>query len=67
MVLYSVRVVCLSYYFLSHLLGRLSYNKLFTDCAGAIFYSLMKLALETPHSSPSKFFNVFIISFVFFP
>nr|XP_023927912.1 translation initiation factor eIF-2B subunit epsilon-like [Quercus suber] len=36
---------------------RLSYNKLFTDCAGAIFYSLMKLALETPHSSPSELCN----------
>ncbi|KAF3968848.1 hypothetical protein ACB098_03G050900 [Castanea mollissima] len=36
---------------------RLSYNKLFTDCAGAIFYSLMKLALEIPHSSPSELCN----------
>ncbi|KAL6211352.1 hypothetical protein ACLB2K_016579 [Fragaria x ananassa] len=29
---------------------RLSYNKQTADCAGAIFYSMMKLALETSHS-----------------
>ncbi|CAN6575553.1 unnamed protein product [Malus baccata var. baccata] len=29
---------------------RLSYNKVAADCAGALFYSMMKLALETPHS-----------------
>ena len=29
------------------------------DAAGAIFYSMMKLSLETPHSSPSKFFYCF--------
>lgn len=33
---------------------RLSYNRLAADCAGAIFYSMMKLALETPHSSASE-------------
>ncbi|XP_040999622.1 translation initiation factor eIF-2B subunit epsilon isoform X2 [Juglans microcarpa x Juglans regia] len=36
---------------------RLSYNKLFADCAGAIFYSMMKLALETPHTSASELCN----------
>ncbi|KAB1212650.1 putative translation initiation factor eIF-2B subunit epsilon [Morella rubra] len=36
---------------------RLSFNKIFADCAGAIFYSLMKLALETPHNSPSELCN----------
>uniref|UniRef100_A0A803KMQ2 Translation initiation factor eIF2B subunit epsilon n=1 Tax=Chenopodium quinoa TaxID=63459 RepID=A0A803KMQ2_CHEQI len=30
---------------------RLSYNMAATDCAGALFYSVMKLAVETPHSS----------------
>lgn len=33
---------------------RLSYNKVAADCAGGLFYSLMKLALETPHDSASK-------------
>lgn len=27
------------------------------DCAGAIFYSVMKLAVETAHSSNSEFFH----------
>ncbi|XP_050115264.1 uncharacterized protein LOC126593281 isoform X4 [Malus sylvestris] len=31
---------------------RLSYNKVAADCAGALFYSMMKLALETPYGSP---------------
>nr|GLL39516.1 translation initiation factor eIF-2B subunit epsilon-like [Ipomoea trifida]GMD55934.1 translation initiation factor eIF-2B subunit epsilon-like [Ipomoea batatas] len=31
---------------------RLSYNKASEDCAGALFYSIMKYALDTPHSSP---------------
>ncbi|CAN6451581.1 unnamed protein product [Victoria cruziana] len=30
---------------------RLAYNMTFSDCAGAIFYSLMKLALESSHNS----------------
>ncbi|KAK6915488.1 W2 domain, partial [Dillenia turbinata] len=34
--------------------SRLSYNMSFVDCAGAIFYSIMKLALETPHNSTSE-------------
>lgn len=33
---------------------RLASNKSFTDCAGAIFYSLMNRALETPHNSTSE-------------
>ncbi|TQD70650.1 hypothetical protein C1H46_043820 [Malus baccata] len=33
---------------------RLSYNKVAADCAGALFYSMMKLALETPHDSPGE-------------
>ncbi|KAK9292183.1 hypothetical protein L1049_020143 [Liquidambar formosana] len=33
---------------------RLSSNMTSTDCAGALFYSVMKLALETAHSSTSE-------------
>ncbi|KAF5946068.1 hypothetical protein HYC85_016296 [Camellia sinensis] len=33
---------------------RLSYNKTSVDCASALFYSMMKMALETPHSSTSE-------------
>ncbi|KAM2892581.1 hypothetical protein COP2_010721 [Malus domestica] len=33
---------------------RLSYNKVAADCAGALFYSMMKLALETPYGSPGE-------------
>ncbi|KAJ4966567.1 hypothetical protein NE237_018416 [Protea cynaroides] len=33
---------------------RLSYNLSSSHCAGAIFYSVMKLALETPHASNSE-------------
>ncbi|KAG8383770.1 hypothetical protein BUALT_Bualt04G0048300 [Buddleja alternifolia] len=33
---------------------RLSYNLTTTDCAGALFYAMMKLALDTAHSSPGK-------------
>ncbi|KAJ7973419.1 Translation initiation factor eIF-2B subunit epsilon [Quillaja saponaria] len=33
---------------------RLSYNKEAADCAGAIFFSMMKLALETPHTSVNE-------------
>ncbi|KAM7476945.1 hypothetical protein LguiB_024188 [Lonicera macranthoides] len=32
---------------------RLSYNMTSVDCASALFYSMMKLALDLPHSSPS--------------
>lgn len=27
------------------------------DCASALFYSMMKLALDLPHGSPSKLFS----------
>ncbi|XP_027348978.1 translation initiation factor eIF-2B subunit epsilon isoform X1 [Abrus precatorius] len=30
---------------------KLSYNKLTADCAGAVFYAMMKHALDRPHSS----------------
>ncbi|XP_076893546.1 uncharacterized protein LOC143545562 [Bidens hawaiensis] len=33
---------------------RLSYNMGLEDCASALFYSMMKLALETPHNSPAS-------------
>ncbi|KAJ7978051.1 Translation initiation factor eIF-2B subunit epsilon [Quillaja saponaria] len=33
---------------------RLSYNKEAADCAGAIFFSMMKLALEAPHTSANE-------------
>ncbi|XP_038990853.1 translation initiation factor eIF-2B subunit epsilon isoform X2 [Hibiscus syriacus] len=33
---------------------RLSYNMASVDCAGAIFYSMMKLAVESPHNSASE-------------
>ncbi|XP_050367025.1 uncharacterized protein LOC126785390 [Argentina anserina] len=33
---------------------RLSYNKQTADCAGAILYSMMKMALETPHNSADE-------------
>ncbi|XP_042515353.1 translation initiation factor eIF-2B subunit epsilon-like [Macadamia integrifolia] len=36
---------------------RLSYNLSSTHCAGAIFYSVMKLAVETPHASNSELFK----------
>ncbi|PSS24876.1 Translation initiation factor eIF-2B subunit epsilon like [Actinidia chinensis var. chinensis] len=36
---------------------RLSYNKTSVDCAGALFYSMMKLAIETPHSSAGDLIN----------
>ncbi|KAM7273523.1 hypothetical protein ACFE04_028187 [Oxalis oulophora] len=36
---------------------RLSYNMTATDCASALFYSMLKLALETPHSSASELFE----------
>lgn len=35
---------------------RLSYNKTSVDCASALFYSMMKLAIETPHSSTSELY-----------
>ncbi|KAL6566007.1 hypothetical protein OROHE_005062 [Orobanche hederae] len=33
---------------------RLSYNLTSTDCAGALFYAMMKLALDTSHASPGE-------------
>ncbi|XP_052190003.1 uncharacterized protein LOC127799817 isoform X2 [Diospyros lotus] len=36
---------------------RLSYNKTSVDCASALFYSMMKLALETLHSSTRELLN----------
>ncbi|XP_016442154.1 uncharacterized protein LOC107767614 [Nicotiana tabacum] len=33
---------------------RLSYNMTSADCAGALFYSVMKLALDSPHDSPNE-------------
>ncbi|RDX99323.1 Translation initiation factor eIF-2B subunit epsilon, partial [Mucuna pruriens] len=30
---------------------KLSYNKLTADCAGAVFYAMLKYVLDTPHSS----------------
>lgn len=33
---------------------RLSYNMTSADCAGAVFYSMMKLAVKTPHGSASE-------------
>ncbi|XP_021772330.1 translation initiation factor eIF-2B subunit epsilon-like [Chenopodium quinoa] len=36
---------------------RLSYNMAATDCAGALFYSVMKLAVETPHSSNNELYK----------
>ncbi|KAF2568689.1 hypothetical protein F2Q68_00027952 [Brassica cretica] len=36
---------------------RLSYNMESADCAGAIFYSMMKLAVDSPHSSASELYK----------
>ncbi|MCL7033677.1 hypothetical protein MKW94_006082 [Papaver nudicaule] len=36
---------------------RLSYNMASLDCAGAIFWSVMKLALETPHDTNGELLN----------
>eukprot|EP00257_Ricinus_communis_P013056 XP_015570413.1 translation initiation factor eIF-2B subunit epsilon [Ricinus communis] len=33
---------------------RLSYNMTSADCAGAIFYAMMKLAVETPHAAAAE-------------
>ncbi|CAN8316293.1 unnamed protein product [Cochlearia groenlandica] len=33
---------------------RLSYNMESSDCAGAVFYSMMKLAVDTPHNSATE-------------
>ncbi|PON73954.1 UDP-3-O-[3-hydroxymyristoyl] glucosamine N-acyltransferase LpxD [Parasponia andersonii] len=33
---------------------RLSYNKLTADCAGAVFYSVLKFALDSSHGSTGK-------------
>lgn len=49
---------------------RLSYNLDSTDCAGALFYAMMKLAVDTPHGSPGKFphflVNIFCVCDTFF-
>lgn len=37
---------------------RLSYNMQAADCAGALFYSVVKLAVETPHSSNSELYKI---------
>lgn len=37
---------------------RLSYNMTAADCAGALFYSVLKLAVETPHSSNSELHKI---------
>lgn len=34
---------------------RLSYNMASTDCAGALFYAMMKYAVDTPHDSAGNF------------
>lgn len=54
------------YHLLSFLCIRLSYNKTSVDCAGALFYSMMKLAIETPHSSISKYFIHYHLSHVLY-
>ncbi|KAJ9185907.1 hypothetical protein P3X46_005483 [Hevea brasiliensis] len=36
---------------------RLSYNMTSADCAGAIFYAMMKLALETPHPAAGELYK----------
>ncbi|KAM3218977.1 translation initiation factor eIF-2B subunit epsilon [Capsicum annuum] len=36
---------------------RLSYNMTSADCAGALFYSVMKLALDAPHDSPNELYK----------
>ncbi|KAL0332706.1 UNVERIFIED_CONTAM: putative translation initiation factor eIF-2B subunit epsilon [Sesamum calycinum] len=36
---------------------RLSYNLASSDCASALFYAVMKLALDTPHGSPGELLN----------
>ncbi|KAI3825859.1 hypothetical protein L1987_07550 [Smallanthus sonchifolius] len=33
---------------------RLSYNMALENCASALFYSMLKLALDTPHNSPAN-------------
>ncbi|XP_047337894.1 translation initiation factor eIF-2B subunit epsilon [Impatiens glandulifera] len=39
---------------------RLSCNKTSADCAGALFYSMVKLAVDTPHSSTSELHKIVI-------
>lgn len=39
---------------------RLSCNKTSADCAGALFYSMVKLAVDTPHSSNSELHKIVI-------
>ncbi|KAK4798811.1 hypothetical protein SAY86_031137 [Trapa natans] len=39
---------------------KLSYNMEFAACAGAIFYSMMKLALGTPYNSSAELYNAVV-------
>lgn len=41
---------------------RLSYNKIAADCAGALFYAMMKYAVDMPHSSAGELSSVFLLS-----
>lgn len=43
---------------------RLSYNMTSADCAGALFYSMMKLAVETSHTSASKYSFMLMILYM---
>ena len=55
------------YKHLVYLCGRLSYNKLAADCAGAVFYAMMKHALDTAHSSTGELRPSFHCYIIFFP
>ncbi|XP_042024310.1 translation initiation factor eIF-2B subunit epsilon-like isoform X1 [Salvia splendens] len=37
---------------------RLSYNMASTDCAGALFYAMMKYAVDTPHDSAGELLKI---------
>ncbi|XP_047970403.1 translation initiation factor eIF-2B subunit epsilon isoform X2 [Salvia hispanica] len=37
---------------------RLSYNMASTDCAGALFYAIMKYAVDTPHDSAGELLKI---------
>ncbi|XP_057788646.1 uncharacterized protein LOC131005649 isoform X2 [Salvia miltiorrhiza] len=37
---------------------RLSYNLAAADCAGALFYAMMKSAVDTPHDSPNELIKI---------
>jgi hypothetical protein len=40
----------------------LSYNKIAADCAGALFYAMMKHAVDMPHSSAGELSSIFLLS-----